>query len=48
MIIKINKLLHQYDLPTYKIPLTVILGFTIIFFIALIEYPDKLELVGAI
>ena len=48
MIIKINKLLHQYDLPTYKIPLIVILGFTIIFFIALIEYPDKLELVGAI
>ena len=39
---------HQYDLPTYKIALTVILGFTIIFFIALIGYPDKLELVGAI
>jgi glycopeptide antibiotics resistance protein len=39
---------HQYDLPTYKIALTLILGFTIIFFIALIGYPDKLELVDAI
>jgi len=39
---------HQYDLPTYKIALTVIFGFTIIFFIALIGYPDKLELVDAI